>query len=277
MMTAISTRELIQSGERKTMKITITGSGNIGSALVTGLLRSGAVAPADIVLTDVNENALSAFASQGVNVTRDNREAAKSASLVVLCVKPYLVHAVIKEILPSLADDALLVSFAAGITLDQLTLSAGKRPLFRVIPNTAMAVNRSMTCVASANADAGQQQTVLDFFGLVGKAISIDESLMNAATVIASCGTAFALRYLRAAVAAGVETGFRPDVAQAMIAQTMAGAAALIAESGNHPEQEIDRVTTPKGITIKGLNEMEHAGFSSAVMKGILAAYRVFE
>jgi len=103
--------------------------------------------------------------------------------------------------------------------------------------------------------------------------VMIDESLMNAATVIASCGTAFALRYLRASMTAGVETGFRPDVAQAIIAQTMLGAAVLVFESGNHPEAEIDKVTTPKGITIKGLNEMEHAGFSSAVMQGIVAAY----
>jgi len=96
--------------------------------------------------------------------------------------------------------------------------------------------------------------------------------LMNAATVLASCGTSFALRYLRAAMTAGVETGFRPAVAQTMIAQTMLGAAVLVAESGNHPEAEIDKVTTPKGVTIKGLNEMEHAGFSSAVTRGIRAA-----
>jgi pyrroline-5-carboxylate reductase len=109
----------------------------------------------------------------------------------------------------------------------------------------------------------------------VGKAIVIDESLMNAATVIASCGTAFALRYLRAAMTAGVEIGFRPIVAEEIIAQTMLGAAVLASESGNHPEAEIDKVATPKGITIRGLNEMEHAGFSSAVMQGILTAYGV--
>ena len=103
----------------------------------------------------------------------------------------------------------------------------------------------------------------------------IDESLMNAATVVASCGTAFALRYLHAAMSAGVEIGFRPAVAETMIAQTMLGAAMLISESDKHPEAEIDKVTTPKGITIKGLNEMEHAGFTSAVMQGILAAYGV--
>ena len=260
------------------MKITILGSGNIGSAMVTGLLREGFVAPSDISMTDISQEALAPFAAKGVRTMQNNAEAVKNTDVVVLCVKPYLIHDIIKEIMPSLSGDALLVSLAAGITLDQLTLFAGKRPLFRAIPNTAMAVCQSMTCIAvSDNTNAAQRNTVFDLFSRVGKAMIIDESLMNAATVVASCGTAFALRYLRAAMTAGVETGFRPAVAEALIAQTMLGAAALVAESGNHPEVEIDKVTTPKGITIKGLNEMELAGFSAAVMRGICTAYKVLD
>ena len=259
---------------KSSMKITILGAGNIGSALVTGLLREGSTAPGDISLTDISQEALIPFAAKGLRTMQDNTEAVKNADMVVLCVKPYLIHEVIKEIIPSLSKNTLLVSVAAGITLDQLTLFAGKKPLFRAIPNTAMTVCQSMTCIATSdNTDAAQQSTIFNFFSLVGKAMMIDESLMNAATVLASCGTAFALRYLRAAMTAGVETGFRPAVAEAMIAQTMLGATMLVAESGNHPEQEIDKVTTPKGITIKGLNEMERAGFSPAVMQGIRAAY----
>jgi pyrroline-5-carboxylate reductase len=259
------------------MKITVIGSGNIGSALVNGLLRNASIQPQDITLADINRDALVSFAAKGVNISQDNAGAVQFADLLVLCVKPYLVKDVIAGFLPSLPDKTLFVSFAAGVSLEQLRQYAGKRALFRVIPNTAMAVNQSMTCIASENTTPEQDKTVLDFFGLVGKALKTDEALMNAATVVASCGTAFALRYLRAATTAGVELGFRPDVAVSMIAQTMAGAAALIAESGRHPEEEIDKVTTPKGITIKGLNELEHAGFSSAVMKGILAAYGVFK
>jgi len=256
------------------MKITILGSGNIGSALITGLLREGFIESSDISLTDILQEALAPFAEKGVRTMQNNAEAVKNADLVVLCVKPYLIHEVIKEIMPSLSDNALLVSVAAGITLDQLTLYAGKRPMFRAIPNTAMAVCQSMTCIAaSANVSTVQQNVIQNFFSRVGKVMVIDESLMNAATVLASCGTAFAIRYLRAAMTAGVATGFRPAVAEVLIAQTMLGAAVLVTESGNHPEVEIDKVTTPKGITIKGLNEMEHAGFSSAVMRGIGAAY----
>ena len=256
------------------MKISIIGSGNIGSALVAGLLREGSLAPSDVCLTDVSQEVLAPFAAKGVKTTQSNVEAAKNADVIILCVKPYLIRDVIEEISPSLTAGALLVSVAAGITLNQLTLYAGKRPLFRAIPNTAMTVCQSMTCIAASEGiSAAQHGAVFHLFSRVGKVVMIDESLMNAATVIASCGTAFALRFLRASMTAGVETGFRPDVAQAIIAQTMLGAAVLVFESGNHPEAEIDKVTTPKGITIKGLNEMEHAGFSSAVMQGIVAAY----
>ena len=260
------------------MKITIIGTGNIGSTFVAGLLREGTTALGNITLTDISQEALAQYAEKGVRTMQNNAEAVKNADMVVLCVKPYLVREVIEEIMPVLSGDTLFVSFAAGITLNQLTLYGGKRPLFRVTPNTAMAVCQSMTCIAASDDTTAEQRTaVLDLFSRVGKAMMIDESLMNAATVIASCGTAFALRYLRAATTAAVEIGFRPAVAEALITQTMLGAAALISESGNHPEAEIDRVTTPNGTTIKGLNEMEHAGFTSAVTKGIMAAYHVFE
>ena len=259
------------------MKITIIGSGNIGSAFVTGLLRKVSTAPSDITLTDISQETLAPYTAKGIRTMQNNAEAVKNVDMVVLCVKPYLIREVIEEILPSLSGNTLLVSFAAGITLSQLTLYGGKRPFFRVIPNTAMAVCQSMTCIAASdNTSTEQNSIVLDLFSCVGKAIMIDESLMNAATVLASCGTAFALRYLRAATTAGVEIGFRPAIAEVLITQTMLGAAALISESGNHPEAEIDRVTTPNGTTIKGLIEMEHAGFTSAVMKGILASYDVF-
>lgn len=256
------------------MKITVIGTGNIGSALVTGLLRERTFVPGDITLTDISQEALAPFAAKGIRTMQNNAEAVKDAHAVILCVKPYLVRTVVEGIRPSLTGNMLLVSLAAGITLEQLALYAGERPLFRVIPNTAMAVCQSMTCIAAGHASTEQHSMVLELFGCVGKAMMIDEVLMNAATVVASCGTAFALRYLRAAMVAGVEIGLRPGVARAMIAQTMLGAAALTVESDAHPEQEIDRVTTPKGTTIKGLNEMEHAGFTAAVIQGMLAAYK---
>ena len=256
------------------MKIAIIGSGNIGSALVTGLLREGSIAADNITLTDVSLKTLAPFTDKGIRTKQNNVDAVRNANVVVLCVKPYLVCDVIEEILPSLEEDVLLVSLAAGVSFWQLSKVANQRPIFWAIPNTAMAVCQSMTCIAaSEDTNTTQHDTVLKLFSRVGRAILIDESLMNVATVIASCGTAFAMRYIRAVMTAGVEIGLRPNVAKELIAQTMLGAAVLVTESGNHPEMEIDKVTTPNGITIKGLNEMEHAGFSSAVMHGIVAAY----
>ena len=256
------------------MKISVIGLGNIGSAFVSGLLRDASITTGDICLTDISQDALDPFAAKGIRTMQDNVEAVNNADLVILCVKPFQVRDVIEEIMPSLADDTLLVSLAAGITLNQLASITGKRPLFRVIPNTAMAICQSMTCIAvSDDTSKDCQNTVLQLFARVGKVKFIDETLIDAATVVASCGTAFALRYLRAAMAAAVEIGFRPAIAEEMIAQTMLGAALLVSELGNHPEVEIDKVTTPKGITIKGLTEMERAGFSLAAMQGIYAAF----
>jgi pyrroline-5-carboxylate reductase len=142
--------------------------------------------------------------------------------------------------------------------------------MFRVMPNTAIAKGESMTLVSSENASKAQEAIVLQLFGALGKAVLIEEKLMGAATSVASCGIAYALRYLRAAVAGAVELGFRADVATEIVAQTMKGAVSLV-EDGAHPEVEIDRVCTPGGWTVKGLNEMEANGFTNAVIKGLKA------
>ena len=258
------------------MKITVIGAGNIGSALVEGLLMEGSISASDIILTDISIENLASFAEMGVNVMQSNVEACKNADMIVICVKPHIVKVVMEEILPSLTYNTLLISFAAGVSFSQLHTFTDNfpMPVFRAIPNTAMSVCQSMTCIsASENVTSAQRDLVLSFFSRIGKALFVDESLMDAATVLASCGTAFALRYLRAATEAGVETGFNPTVAKEIVAQTMLGAAVLITGSGKHPEIEIDKVTTPGGLTIKGLNQMEHAGFSSTVVQGILAAF----
>jgi pyrroline-5-carboxylate reductase len=256
------------------MKISVIGAGNIGSAFVSGMLREGSINPEDITLTDISPEALLPFATKGIRTMQDNVEAVKNAGIVILCVKPFQACDVVEEIMDSITEDTLLVSFAAGISLERLTNATGKRPLFRVIPNTAMAICQSMTCIAvSGDTTQEQQNTIIQLFTRVGRVIIIDESLIDGATVVAACGTAFALRYLRATMAAAIEIGFRPAIAEAMIAQTMLGAALLVSELGNHPEVEIDKVTTPKGITIKGLTEMERAGFSLAAMQGIYAAF----
>jgi pyrroline-5-carboxylate reductase len=130
-----------------------------------------------------------------------------------------------------------------------------------------------MTCLAAQNANEEQLQYVQDIFDQLGKAVKIDEKLMDAATVLGACGTAFAMRYIRANIQGGIEIGFDAATATLIAAQTVKWAAELLLNKGSHPEQEIDKVTTPKGCTIAGLNEMEHQGFSSSLIKGLVASY----
>ena len=262
------------------MKITIIGAGNIGTSLATGILRDGYIKPENITITDISENALFPFEKLGVKTMQNNIEAVKNADAIVLCVKKNMVSRIVDDIKLSYKTETPLISVAADLKLHELeSYTTGvKAHLFRAIPNTAMSVCQSMTCVAAHyKAGVAQQKKVVELFGRVGKVMFLPESLMNSATVVASCGTAFALRYMRAMTTAGVETGLSPALAETLITQTLLGAATILSESGNNPESEIDRVTTPNGVTIKGLNEMEHAGFSSAVIKGIMAAYRKLE
>jgi pyrroline-5-carboxylate reductase len=141
------------------------------------------------------------------------------------------------------------------------------------MPNTAISIQQSMTCIAARNVSDDHLQYVMDIFNQLGKAVRIDEKLMDAATVLGACGTAFAMRYIRANIQGGIEIGFDAATANLIAAQTVKGAAELLLAKGSHPEQEIDKVTTPKGCTIAGLNEMEHRGFSSSLIKGLVASY----
>jgi pyrroline-5-carboxylate reductase len=141
------------------------------------------------------------------------------------------------------------------------------------MPNTAIAIQESITCMCTRNILPDQQSYVEDIFNQLGRAVTIDEKLMDAATVLGACGIAYALRFIRANIQGGIEIGFDAATATLIAAQTVKGAAELLIQTGRHPEQEIDKVTTPKGCTIAGLNEMEHQGFSSSLIKGIAASF----
>ncbi|MDP4209656.1 MAG: pyrroline-5-carboxylate reductase [Bacteroidota bacterium] len=260
------------------LKFSIIGAGNMGSAIAEGFLKTGAIKPANIWITDLRVEALDHFKAKGVNTGSNNKEAVAFADVLIIAVKPYLVKTILDEIKPQIAHSRqILISIAAGISISDIEATTGKLPIFRAIPNTAIAIQESMTCIADANANQEQKDLVMSVFNLLGKAALIPEDMMNAATVIGSCETAYILRFIRATVEGGVEIGFKPDLAQLIVSQTVLGAAKLLLTTNSHPEVEIDKVCTPKGITIVGLNEMEHAGFSSSVMKGIEAAYSVFK
>lgn len=252
----------------------IIGGGNMGSAIAEGLIKSGLFQPENILISDIRQKHLAHLKDKGVQVISDNAEAVKKASIVLLAIKPYHANQILNEIKVSLNPSKhLLLSIAAGVSCVQIQEVVGNMPIFRIMPNTAISIRESMTCISVLNATSEQEELVVNIFNHLGKTAIIGEDLMNAATVLGSCGTAFALRFLRASMQGGIEIGFNSELAQLISAQTVLGAAKLILESGRHPEQEIDKVTTPQGITIVGLNEMEHQGFSSALIKGVITSY----
>ena len=257
------------------MKIAIIGAGNMGKAIVRGLYESGLCRAEDLFVADVSQENLDSIKEidKDIFTTTDNRKAVQPVNYVLLAVKPWLIEDVITLLKPSLnAVQHAVISIAAGVNLRTISNKVGDDfTLFQVLPNTAISIRESMTFIASLNASKEQEKNVLALFGKLGKAMLVTESSMAAFTSVSSCGIAYALRFIRAATQGAVELGIQPGVAQDVIAQTMIGAAQLILQNQSNPESEIDKVTTPGGWTIKGLNTMEEYGFSNAVIKGIKA------
>lgn len=253
-------------------RIAIIGGGNLGTALAQGLLNAGYKASA-ITVTRRSLDLLKPLCQQGVQADNNNVAAVKSANIIILAVKPFQVLEVLKQICPALKKGQVLASAVAGVSFEELnTITKGKVPLCRVMPNTAMAINESMTCLSFDNTSPLNNK-MTELFNKLGKTVVIEEKLMEAATILGACGTAYAMRYIRACTQGGIEIGFSASVASLIAAQTVKGAAELLLQNQTHPEEEIDKVTTPKGCTIVGLNQMEHNGFSSSLIRGIAASY----
>lgn len=253
------------------MKIAIIGAGNMGGAIARGLAHGLYVDASDITVSNPSNAKLEKLKEEypEINTTNSNKEAADGADIVVLAVKPWKMEEVLKPL--RLRQPQILVSVAAGLTFEDLAHFVDpEMPIFRVIPNTAIAINESLTLVASRNASAEQIDIMMKLFNEMGVAVLIEEKLFPAGTALTSCGIAYVLKYVQAAMQAGIELGFKPQEAKKMVAQTMLGAAQiLLKDDSSHPTTEIEKVTTPGGITIKGLNRLEHEGFTSAVINAI--------
>jgi len=255
--------------------ITIIGGGNLGSAIAEGLLKSRFAKASDITITKRNIATLQSLKKKGITITDDNNEAVKKGDVVILAVKPFQVADVLLGIKNELSNKKIFISVVTGVLIGEMENIIEKQlPLFRAMPNTAIAIQQSMTCVCSKDATAEQVEYVNDLFEKLGKVVTIDEKLMEAATILGACGIAYALRFIRASTQGGIEIGFDAATASLIASQTVKGSAELLIQTGRHPEQEIDKVTTPKGCTIAGLNEMEHQGFSSSLIRGVVVSYK---
>lgn len=262
------------------MKIAIIGAGNMGGAVARGLAKGSIIPTSNIYVSNPSTAKLSALKSEfpEINTTTDNCAVATVADIVVLAVKPWKVTEVVEEIKLHLNySRQAIASMVGGLSIAQLSewLDKGDGALpatYVIIPNTAIATMSSMTFISSARSTKEQDSFLCEIFNELGEAMLIDEGVMPAATSLASCGIAYALRYIRAAMEGGVELGFRADDAKHIVMQTLRGAVDILEANNTHPEVEIDCVTTPGGLTIKGLNAMEAAGFTHSVIEGLRAS-----
>ena len=251
--------------------VAILGGGNLGRALAFGWVGAGRFSPADIFLTRRDDAKLADLAAEGYRVGSDNAAAVTACDLVVIAVQPQQLNALLEEVSGGLdVDRHRLISVVSGASIEQLRAVVGAGiPIVRAMPNTAVSIGESMTCLSADESSSGALSEARELFDDVGRTLVIQEEMMVPATALCACGVAFFLRSVRAASQGGIEIGFHPEEALLLAAQTAKGAAALALEDDTHPEGEIDRVTTPRGCTIAGLNEMEHRGFSSAMIRGI--------
>ena len=244
------------------MKVAIIGAGNMGGSIACGLAKGKLIPASDIIVSNPSIGKLEALKKEfpSIAITRNNAEAATGADIVILAVKPWLIRGVLREM--KLRSKQILVSVAAGISFEQLAhdVVEPEMPMF------------SMTLIASRNAGQELEALMVNLFSEMGMAMILPEDKLEAATALTSCGIAYVLKYIQAAMQAGIEMGIRPSDAMDMIAQSVKGAAELILNNDTHPSVEIDKVTTPGGITIKGINELEHNGFTSAIIKAMKAS-----
>ena len=258
------------------MSIAIIGAGNIGSAIAKGLSLGSVISPENISITDIRKEALDEMNefNPKINTVFGDYSFVSKAKVIVVAVKPWVADQTFQQIAPLINyDEQIVVSVIAGYDFSEMNRSLekdGKVPTcFRVIPNTAIAIRQSMSMISACNASDEQKAYILSIFNDLGKSIMVEEKLIPAGTALASCGIAFAFRYIRSAMTGGIEMGFYPNEAKDVVVQTVLGAAMLLEANQTHPEVEVDKVTTPMGITIKGLNEMEMAGFTSSIIRGL--------
>jgi len=254
------------------MRVAIIGAGSLGQSIAKGLLSSEALT--SLYLTKRNLGALKDFDNfEKVTLTTDNVEAVKHAD-IIFAIQPRHFEGILNDLKPHLTKAHVLISVITGFAIARIEAIVGEdNYVVRAMPNTAASVGQSMTCISTNKKGKEKIDLAMAIFNSLGTSLEIPEEQLQAATVICASGIAFWMRLIRATTQGAVQLGFEAHEAHQLAMQTCFGAASLLKESGKHPEEEIDRVTTPSGCTIEGLNEMEHRGLSSSLIKGINASF----
>lgn len=255
------------------MKIAIIGTGNLGKSIAKGLITTNAITT--LYLTKRHIESISEFEGyKNVFLTTDNGMAVQNSDILILAVQPAHLENVLQDIAGLITEKHVVISTVTGFLIPKIEVILGSEQfIIRAMPNTAIAVGKSMTCICSNTQGAKRIKIAQAIFNRLGHSLIIPESQMQAATVVCASGIAFWMRLIRATTQAAIQLGFDAKEAQELAMYTSEGAANLLIANGHHPEEEIDRVTTPKGCTIEGLNEMEHKGLSSSLIQGMIASY----
>ena len=255
------------------MNIAIIGAGNLGQAIANGILKNELATR--LFLTRRKVASLSKFKSiKTVTVTSDNSAAVRHSDIIILATQPKQSQAILHNIKPVLGNNHLIISTITGFQISKIEAILGTHScIVRAMPNTAIAVGKSMTCLSANSSGLRFIESVKNIFNSLGNTLIIPEQNMQAATVLCASGIAFWMRLIRATTQAAIQLGFDAPEAQQLAMQTASGAAELLIVNKRHPEQEIDLVTTPKGCTIEGLNEMERQGLSAALIQGMVTSF----
>ncbi|HUU54459.1 MAG TPA: pyrroline-5-carboxylate reductase [Armatimonadota bacterium] len=258
-----------------TYRLGVIGTGNMGAALVRGIVGAGAAPPDSVIVSDADAGRASALAKDlGVGLAATNIEAASHSEYVIVVVKPGVVAGVVQDIAGVLRPEQTLVSMAAGVTRRaiQQALGSAKPAVVRVMPNTPALVGAGMFAVAGPGVAGERVAKLVAMLGAVGEVVEVEETLMDAVTALSGSGPAFVFVMIEALADGGVAAGLPRPLAQQLAVQTVAGAAKLVRETGQHPGALKDAVASPSGTTIAGLAELERGGFRGLVASAVQAA-----
>jgi pyrroline-5-carboxylate reductase len=256
-------------------RVGILGTGNMGTAIIRGLVAAKTVAPTSITAADMAVDKLTTLSeTYGIRTTTNNQELVRAANVIVLAVKPQVIGKVLEEIAPIVTADTLVISIVAGVTLSTLETALNHVPrVIRTMPNTpAMALAGVTALAKGTRATAENLQTARILFEAVGRVVEIDESLIDAVTGLSGSGPAYVLLAIEALADGGVRAGLPRATAQLLAAQTVFGTAKMVLESTQHPAQLRDAVTSPGGTTIAGLCALEAAGVRHGFIEAVTAA-----
>lgn len=246
----------------------------MGGAIIGGIISNKLIVPSDVLVSDINKTGLENINKKyGVCVTSNNRETALKSDILFLAVKPNILYNVIEEIKGSVTDDTLIVSIAAGQSIEKITSAFGRAvKLIRVMPNTPALVGEGMSALSpSENVTDDEKDQVLKIFGSFGKAEIVPEYLMDTVTAVSGSSPAYVFMFIEAMADAAVMGGMPRGQAYTFAAQSVLGSAKMVLETGKHPGELKDMVCSPAGTTIDAVSVLEDEGLRSAIIKAMTA------